>query len=373
MNHILIYFPYELQQNPKSGSGVRPKRLTEAFRRYGEKQGFEVVVISGQSQQRKKEIEKYLSSYKMEEAAFCYMENSTMPYWLTDKDHLPRALGMDSGFWRKLKKHHVPIGCFYRDVYWQFDDMYVPPFGKKALTPVMRHIYQTELKTYHKYVDIMYLPSLEMNSFVKWSKKYDELPPGMEPVEKTAPAPKGSVPSAVYVGGITDEIGILTMLEGFDEINKDSLTVQLQFICRENEFKKSAKIQAYTDRPWLTIQHLSGQELKKVYKESTIALIPREKNTYHDFAMPVKLFEYLSYSLPIVATNCDAQARFLEENNFGIVSEVDKHQFAKAVLRAVDPDMHFKLVSSIEAGAYEHNSWDARVEKAANDLLGLKG
>ncbi|MCD7034499.1 glycosyltransferase [Metabacillus sp. GX 13764] len=370
MKHIIVYFPYELQKNPKSGSGVRPKKLTEAFRRYGEKHQVEVVVISGQSRERKQKINEYLHQYSINEALFCYMENSTMPFWLTDHDHVPRAIGMDAGFWKKLKAAHVPIGCFYRDVYWQFNDMYVPPFGKQFLTPVMQSIYRKELKAYHKSVDILYLPSLEMNRFVKWTKEYDELPPGMEKVDHLNRSDK-SISSAVYVGGITDQLGILTMLKAFDGINADGVKVELNFICREGEFKKDAEIQGYQDKPWINILHLSGDELKEVYEKSDIALIPREKNTYHDFAMPVKLFEYLAHQLPIVATNCDAQARLLEDNNFGIVSKVDKDDFKDAVLRALQPEVHAVMISSIRQHAFEKNSWDARVEKVVNDLTSL--
>ncbi|KZZ85063.1 glycosyltransferase family 4 protein [Bacillus sp. SJS] len=371
MKHAIVYFPYELQKNPKSGSGVRPKRLVEAFTRYGEKENLKIIVISGQTKDRKERIREYLGNHDVKDAVFCYMENSTMPYWLTDKDHVPRGIGMDFSFWKKLKENHVPIGCFYRDVYWQFDDMYVPPFGYKFLTPVMRNIYRRELSTYHKVVDKMYLPSLEMNRFVKWEKEFDELPPGMEQV----PALEhntSSIPTAVYVGGITDTVGILTMLEAFSLLNEGGVNVKLEFICREGEFKKYPEVQKFQDEPWISIQHLSGDELKEVYKSADLALIPREKNTYHDFAMPVKLFEYLSYSLPIVATNCDAHARFLEDNQFGIVSTVDKQDFAEAVHQALKPEVHQELVRSIQEHAFEKNSWDARVQKVVHDLTAIR-
>lgn len=371
MSHIIVYFPYELKKNPKSGSGVRPKKLVEAFYRYGEKHHLEVVLISGNSKDRRKKIDQYHREYSMRDALICYMENSTIPFWLTDKDHVPRSIGLDSRFWKKLKQNNVPIGCFYRDVYWQFDDMYVPPFGISLLTPVMKKIYRNELKAYHKVVDVMYLPSLEMNRFVNWKKTFDELPPGMEKAE--ADINNNSVEQrAVYVGGITDEIGILTMLEGFKHINESSKVIHLDFICREEEFNRSKQIQEYAAYGWITVQHLSGSELISVYKNATIALIPREKNTYHDFAMPVKLFEYLSYQLPIVATDCDAQERFLEGNHFGVISKAEKHDFAAAVLRAIEPSNYEDLTTSIKERAFKNNSWDARVEKVMKDLLLLR-
>ncbi|MGD6816669.1 glycosyltransferase [Metabacillus sp. 113a] len=371
MKHAIVYFPYELQTNPRSGSGVRPKRMVEAFTRFGERENLKIVVISGQSRARKERIREYLENHDVKDAQFCYMETSTMPYWLTDKDHVPRAVGLDYPFWKKLKDNGVAIGCFYRDVYWQFDDMYVPPFRKKALTPIMRNIYRKELSTYHKVLEKLYLPSLEMNRFVQWEKDFDELPPGMgHATSRNHELPE--VPTAIYVGGITDTAGILNMLEAFRILNHDAVNVKLQFICRDFEFEKYPEVQKFKDEPWISIQHLSGDALHEVYKTADLALIPYRKNTYHDFAMPVKLFEYLSYSLPIVATNCDAQSRFIEDNHFGVTAAVTKEDFAEAVKQALKPEIHQELVRSIQEHAFEKNSWDARVQKVAHDLTAAR-
>jgi glycosyltransferase involved in cell wall biosynthesis len=367
MKHILVYFPYKLQQNPKSGSGVRPKRIVEAFREYGEKHDVEIVVISGESAERKTLTQEYMEKDRAKDALLCYMENSTMPFWLTDGDHIPRNLGVDTRFWNYLKKRGVPIGLFYRDVYWKFDDMYVPPKNLTWLTPVMRWVYRKELETYAKVVDRLYLPSLEMNDYVGWRGTVDELPPGMENVHEKQEIPSQK-PKAVFVGGITDQTGIMMMLEAFQSINQDEEVIQLELVCRENEYRRYPEMKKFEPFSWLKVSHKSGDELKEVYQDAWIALIPRERNAYHDFAVPVKLFEYLSYGLPIVATDCKAQARILSENGFGIITKAEVKDFASGVLAAIKPEQYEQMRNNIQTNAFDRHSWYARVEKVVRDL-----
>lgn len=369
MKHIIVYFPYELQKNPKSGSGVRPKRIVEAFKRYCTENELEMVLIAGTTSEREEKIEQYIKQDRFSDALFCYMENSTMPYWFTDPDRKPKKLKMDSDFWKLLKKNHIPISLFYRDVYWKFDDMYVPPKGIKFLRYLMRKVYEKELKTYEKSVDLLYLPSLEMNKYVGWKGKISELPPGMEDVEAGKKDLKLEKPfQAVFVGGISDQIGILIMLESFKQINEQETVVKLELVCRENEYNKYKEMKAYEKYSWLHIRHISGDELIPIYDQTHIALIPREKNAYHDFAVPVKLFEYLSYHLPVVATDCDAQARILTEQGFGTVSNVDASNFAQAVLKLLQPDQYTKVKQTIEQNAKNNHSWYARVCQVAKDM-----
>ncbi|WP_078431852.1 glycosyltransferase [Metabacillus halosaccharovorans] len=373
MKHIIVYFPYELQENPKSGSGVRPKKIVEAFKKYCEEENLELVLISGTTSERQNKIEQYKARDEYDKALFCYMENSTMPYWFTDPDRKPRNIKIDSGFWNVLKQKNIPISLFYRDVYWQFDDMYVPPKGIKFLRYLMRQVYKQELKTYQKYVDVLYLPSLEMNKYVGWQGNVSELPPGMEKVDISRKNMKLEKPyQAVFVGGISDQVGMLMLLEAFKVLNENEHTINLELVCRENEYNNYDAMQKYEQYSWLKVSHLSGQQLVEVYDRSHVALIPREKNAYHDFAVPVKLFEYLAYNLPVVATDCDAQARLLTEEGFGVVSKVDAAEYGKAILELLQPDKYMKTKQAIAMKAWENHSWYARVRKVADDMLRLK-
>ncbi|WP_157796561.1 glycosyltransferase [Bacillus sp. FJAT-45037] len=370
MKHILVFFPYELQKNPKSGSGVRPKKMVAAFESYANKEGIELVVISGQTKERQALMNQYKEDNRAKDALFCYMENATIPYWLTDPDHLPRHPRMDLAFWTYLKRNNVPIGLFYRDVYWKFDDMYVPPGGKKLFTPIMRAIYRKELSTFKKIVDIMYLPSLEMNDFVEWKGTFRELPPGMEFAPSTKQTKHEGDPwHAVFVGGITDQKGILLMLESIQQINDQGKQLHLTLVCREQEYKKYPEMHEFAKAEWCSVQHIAGDELKEVYDQADFAVIPREMNTYHHFSMPVKMFEYLANGQPILGTNCRAQARVINEENLGITTDDTAEAFLVGLEKMTDPVTYQQLQANVIENSFSAHSWEARIHQVATELM----
>lgn len=369
MKHILVYFPYKLQENPKSGSGVRPKKMVSAFTAYAQKQGYELVVISGDTKERVKATEQYRQSNKAEDALFCYIENATIPYWLTDSDHIPRHRKADQQFWSYLKDHHVPIGLFYRDVYWKFDDMYVPPGGKKFLTPLMRAIYYRELAVFKKVVDILYLPSLEMNDFVGWQGEFKELPPGMEfAPDQMEAKPEDEPWNAVFVGGITDQKGILLMLESFKKVNAQGRQLNLTLVCREQEYRNYPEMHPYAEEDWCTVRHASGKELESIYAKTDFAVIPREMSTYHHFSMPVKMFEYLANGQPILGTNCKAQARVLNDDQVGITTDDTLESFLVGLEKMIDVNVFEQLRANIKEKSFQNHSWEARVQQVAREL-----
>lgn len=368
MKNIIVYFPYKLSDNPKTGSSVRPHKMVEAFKLLGNNYGVEIIVISGESKQRKREIKEFINSEKIKKTLFCYMENSTMPYWLTDEDHIPRHPFSDIRFWKYLKKNNVPIGLFYRDIYWKFKELYTLEGAKKLLTPVMRAIYQKELRQFHKIVDVLYLPSLEMNEYVGWDGNIEELPPGIDVMRQLNPADYSDSLNLIYVGAINDLHGMKVLLEAMERVYKE-IKAHLFLVCRENEYRQNNLLQQHGGKPWLTIKHLSGKPLEELYEKVDVGLIPRKTNVYHNFSVPVKLFEYLSYGLPLVVTNCKAQERIISEGQYGMITSDNPTDYAEGILALSQKKVYANYKNNILSNAFDQHSWYARVEKVYTDFL----
>jgi len=147
LNKVLVYFPYPLRE-ANSGSAVRPLKMLQAFREYTNKNGLELIEIHGDSKERKKRVKEFKSKVNPNDVLFCYMENSTLPFWLTDKDHFPRTPLLEISFFRYLKQYSIPLGLFYRDIYWKFDDYALKGYKRR----IMRIIYRAEHSIYKKYV-----------------------------------------------------------------------------------------------------------------------------------------------------------------------------------------------------------------------------
>lgn len=361
LNKIIIYFPYPIR-DAGTGSAVRPLRILNAFREYANKNNFKLIEIFGDSKERKRRIKLLQSSMDWNDILFCYMENSTLPFWLTDKDHLPRTPLLEYNFFKHLKKNRIPLGLFYRDIYWKFDDLY--PF-KGIKRAIMRSVYYAERLIYKKYVSHFFLPSMEMNDYIKFpTEQTSTLPPGGEDLLEYWKKEKKEELNIIYVGCISERYGLVNMLQAVDMVYQKNLSVKLHLVCRIDEFNQNEEVfREYIQKPWLVIYHAYGDQLKKIYKDADVAIIPIRKIKYNDFAVPVKLFEYISYGLPVVATNCNAQAEIIRKDELGLIVDDSAEGLAQGLIflkNEVNRDYYTKKVKE----AIEHSHlWSHRVKE----------
>ncbi|MCG1021556.1 glycosyltransferase [Sutcliffiella horikoshii] len=369
MKKIIVYFPYELKEQ-KSGSSVRPIKMIEAFRDFGKINHKEIIEIYGNSRERKLKLKKLYTQIDPNDIECCYTENATIPLWLTDRDHIPRNPFLDIGFYKYLQKNNIPLGLFYRDIYWKFDELYkVNSFVK----PIMQSLFKFELAIYKKYVTCFYLPSIYMNEYLELHP-VEILPPGgtdltnfrQNPIDK-------EVAQAIYVGGIHPRYGVYEMLEAVQNINNSQMKVSLTLVCREREFHQFKELFApYLNSGWLNLIHAHGEQLVPLYKNADFGIVPIKKDFYNDFAVAVKLFEYISYGLPVVATNCSAQKDLVEDGEFGVVVEDN----AIGLEKGISEMLHYNKRQQYEKNAIESlkqkHLWLERTKTVYSSLMHSK-
>jgi glycosyltransferase involved in cell wall biosynthesis len=367
MKSVLLYYPFQLVENANSGSKLRPKKIYSAFLEWGKTNSVEILLLSGNSNERETLFAKWQSKGKLDHLLFCYMENQTIPFWLTDPKHIPQKPFIDSKVMKFLKKKDVPVGVFYRDVYWKFDELYPLKGIKKT---IMQTIYRQEEKFYGKYCEVIFLPSEAMGKYVDIPKRKVALPPGGTQVEIGVTRESISAPSqGLYVGGINNEdYGLFLLLDALEIANKQKQVCDLTVVCRLEEFNglPENKKKRLSDLK-VTVKHISGNALNELYKEMDFAFIPRYKSTYNDFSVPVKLVEYLSNGLPVVATHCEAQKDIIESDQYGLICEDKPDSMAKVILQMSEKYMEYRM--NIQATFIEKHSWLARVEKIKESLL----
>lgn len=367
MKKILIYYPFQIG-NLNSGSGVRPNKMLLAFREYSKQNNIELIEIYGENKERAKKINEFMKNVNSKEVIYCYVEDSTMPFWFTDKDHLPRKPFLELKFFKYLRKNRIPIGLFYRDVYWKFDDIY-PLKGLKRM--MMRMFYRAEHRFFAKYVDHFFLPSVEMNKYTEFPKdKTTSLPPGGENLLQYHNETYSKELNMIYVGGISGRYGLDIMLKATEKVYLEGKDIKLHLVCRKEEYEKNEHVfKQYKDLSWLTIYHAQGDELKEIYQKVDLSIIPIRKNTYNDFAVPIKLFEYLSYGLPIITTNCNAQARIIKEDDLGIVVDDDVDCIAKGIKYFFDEDSRSYHSNKVKQTLLNKHLWKHRVKNIEFNLL----
>ncbi|MBO0961640.1 glycosyltransferase [Neobacillus sp. MM2021_6] len=371
MKKIIVYFPYKLRQQT-SGSAVRPVKILEAFKELADNNGYEVIAINGESRDREQAISNLYMNVNPKEILFCYMENATIPIWLTDTDHLPRKPLIDVTFLKYLKKNNIPLGVFYRDIYWKFNSLYkVNPLIK----PIMQTIFKIELSLYKKYSSIIYLPSLYMNDFV--GVKPDmvtDLPPGGVNKLNYNKKTETNLVQAIYVGGINPRYGIYDTLEAFRLINQKSTKIKLIMVCRKEEFSTYSELmEPYSNMDWLEIHHAYGEQLTPLYHRADFGIVPIKCDTYNDFAVAVKLFEYISYGLPVLATNCKAQVNIIEKSKLGLVVPDNAPGIFEGLNTFLDPQIRDHYKENVRNALLMKHLWIHRAEKVFYTLTQKSG
>jgi glycosyltransferase involved in cell wall biosynthesis len=369
MDKVLVYFPFALAKKADSGSKVRPLKMIEAFEKWGSDQGLEVIVVSGESKERETKWNELLRKRALTNIKFCYAENQTIPIWLTDKNHIPSKPFIDKKVFQYLKQQQIPMGIFYRDVYWKFDDLYPLKGLKKS---VMQWLYRREEKFYEKYADAIFLPSLEMGKYVDINRTKVALPPGGKEVMFPKTIREDNQVRAIYVGAVKHaDNGLPLMLETLERIQAEGLPLSLTVVCREVEYQGlPSSYKEKMKQLQVDVKHISGTELDDLYTEIDFAYLPRTKSTYNDFSVPVKLVEYLSNYLPVLASNCTAQQRFVESGPYGVVASATTDEMVAATKTMME--QHLTFLQTIQDEFLANNSWIARVQTVNQTLTKTK-
>ena len=95
---------------------------------------------------------------------------------------------------------------------------------------------------------------------------------------------------------------------------------------------------------------------------------PLISNGYNDYALPVKLFDYIGLGLPILATKCTEQKLFIENYLVGRVADDTSSSLATALSElfnnAVQMDAYH--VNVLTDRSTKH-SWESRASKVIGE------
>jgi glycosyltransferase involved in cell wall biosynthesis len=358
---IIFHHPLPINPLATSASGIRPRKMIEAF----EELGFNVYLVTGFARERSKKIKELKKLIKRgSKFEFMYSESSTMPTLLTEKHHLPTSPFLDFNFFKFLKLHGIPTGLFYRDIYWAFDEYGTGMNAfKRALAKWMYHY---DLKNYNRYIDKLYLPSLKMGNYIPTvnKSKFSALPPGQDinnaPVDKRGT----NTLSLLYIGGMSEHY---QMHEAFAALSKLP-GVRLTVCTREAEWL-AVQDSYITPLPGnIQIVHRSGTELVQLFNEADIAMLYVAPQEYREFASPVKLYEYIGYKKPIIASAGTLSGKFVEENKIGWSIDYSASELVLLLKEICEkPDLLLKKQKYLNTVHGEH-TWNSRASKVLSDM-----
>mgnify|MGYP001220407119 FL=1 len=168
----------------------------------------------------------------------------------------------------------------------------------------------------------------------------------------------------LYIGDTGARRGIKTILDSIFYL-PDSIRDRIQFQIVGTS-SAQPEWEAYVLRHQLESQiKLVGwktiSELHHFLGTSHIGICPLHRNTHHDTTYANKIFQYMAYGLPLVVSDCDAQANLAQKNNTGLVHQAQSAEdFAKKITSiATNPTLFLELSNNGMRAMKNELNWNA--------------
>ncbi|MBY5937711.1 glycosyltransferase [Marinobacter nauticus] len=364
--NVIFHHPRPITPSGLTGSQVRPYKMLQAFRALGAN----VYTVTGNYNERRdaaKSIKQMIrNGFHFD---LVYSENLTIPFAMSEPHRLPIHPLMDHHFLAYCSAQGIPTSLFNRDVYWR-DTSYsamLPLWGRMITVP----FYWFDWWYQSRYLHTVYLPSEAMATALPMMNHFRSvgfLPPGADTVRKreshqTLPL-QGKRPLRLfYVGGIEPPYYDLEPL--FTAI-KRTPSVNLTLCCREREW---AKLKGYYG-PYMsdkvTIVHRAGEELISLYQNADLFTVIRGRGSYLDYSVPIKVYEAIGHTLPIVCSPGGETERIVCNEGLGWVkSPQDLPEFLNELRE--NPAIIEEKRRHIESIQSDH-TWTARAAQVCRDL-----
>ncbi|WP_130805790.1 glycosyltransferase family 1 protein [Senegalia massiliensis] len=366
----IFHIPLNIDEDsPISGSSIRPLKMLNAFKDIG----YDVDAVMGDGKKRRKQFKKIENNIENGiKYDFLYSESSTMPTLLTEKNHFPKYPFLDFSYFKNFKNKRIPIGLFYRDIYWAFET-YMKENGKLKGN-IAKFFYKYDLLKYNQLLDIFYLPSIEMKDYIPKSLSVDirSLPPGIDNKEhegldnKMYPKEKLNI---FYVGGIGDLYNLEKIVKAISRDDRFSLTI----CCRKKEWEINASRYIKYLNNNIKIIHKSGDDLLPYFKKADMTNLYFKPVEYRKFAVPVKLFEYMLHKRPIIGTEDTFTGKYTKGKNIGWEIPYNDIEIKKILNYIYENQLELVDKSNNMAKLIKENTWNARARQVRDDLLEFRG
>jgi glycosyltransferase involved in cell wall biosynthesis len=137
--------------------------------------------------------------------------------------------------------------------------------------------------------------------------------------------------------------------------------------CRQDEWRKASSRYEGLLSGNVRIVHAQGEGLAPYYQEADLFLFAHAPYGYMDLAMPFKIFEAVSYQLPILAFAGTEAARWIQEEGAGWAVR-DPAELIALISRLRDnPDLVAEKRIRFRELARKH-SWTNRAMSVASEL-----
>lgn len=168
-----------------------------------------------------------------------------------------------------------------------------------------------------------------------------------------------------YVGVISKLRGAKEMVEA---INLASKKIDTRLILAGNFSPQSLKREVESVDGWKQTEYLcylSREKVKQLLGRIRAGLVLIHPEPRYQVSYPIKLFEYMSAGIPVIASNFPLWKRIVDENKCGIcVNPLEPKEIAKAIEYLMEhPVEAEKMGENGREAALEEYNWEQEMKK----------
>jgi glycosyltransferase involved in cell wall biosynthesis len=326
------------------GPTVRVRRLRDEFARLAD-----LDVIAGYRTARRTRLWGYALSGRLRGLDGIYVESSTF---------LPAE--SDIAFLALARALGIPVVTFVRDAYQLFPESYPRDTLKRRLGAAL---FRPALRALGAVSSQLAFPTAGLAQAVLGANPDAILlPPGAPP---PVDVPRSHAANRIlYVGDtVLPTQGADRLLAAVEIARGAGVDVELDVVSRSGDDSSPP------NRPWLRVHRAEGAAIHALLPDVVATAIPRPRSRYNDLALPIKLFDYLSYARPLLVTDCAEQAGLVAGADAGIVTRDDPAALADGIARIVSaPREQLDRWSRNAAEAARAASWEDRARGIVSRL-----
>lgn len=164
-----------------------------------------------------------------------------------------------------------------------------------------------------------------------------------------------------YAGGLTQSRGLQVAIRGLALLPKAYNYLKM-FIAGygnyEGELRKLVHTLMLGDRIDF-LGRLSQEQVYDYIDKSDIMLIPHLKSVQTDNSSPNKLYQYMYFGKPVIASNCDSIRRVINNTKSGIIyQDDDPHDFADKLIQLIESNQSNYLGKNGRRAVLEKYNWN---------------
>jgi glycosyltransferase involved in cell wall biosynthesis len=155
----------------------------------------------------------------------------------------------------------------------------------------------------------------------------------------------------IYCGGITELRGAFKIIKATEIALKKMPNIKVVLLGKYSPATLKKDLQDYININKLQknvelLSEVSYSEVSKFYNKSKIGLVTLLRSRTFEISMPIKVFEYMAFGLPIIGSNFGHIKKYIEKENCGITVDPDNPEnIANAMIELLTNEKKYEIYS----------------------------